>query len=99
MLHLSKIWGFYYRRSLIRGTDARIIMGKDEAALNSCGARKRGEADPEDLSGNLIVQLGTATEELNRTWYERTPAGASRMSSAALSIRPFPGWRQPSTVS
>ena len=27
---------------------------------------------PEDLSGNLIVQLGTATEELNRTWYERS---------------------------
>ena len=32
---------------------------------------KRGEAEPEDLSGNLIVQLGTATEELNRSWYER----------------------------
>ena len=32
---------------------------------------KRGEADPQDLSGNLIVQLGTATEELNRSWYER----------------------------
>jgi hypothetical protein len=28
--------------------------------------------EPEDLSGNLIVQLGTATEELNRTWYERS---------------------------
>ena len=35
------------------------------------GARKRGEAEPEDLSGNLIVQLGTATEDLNRSWYER----------------------------
>jgi predicted phage-related endonuclease len=32
---------------------------------------KRGEADPPDLSSNLIVQLGTVTEELNRTWYER----------------------------
>src|SRR3954471_12436886 len=32
---------------------------------------KRGEADPEDLSGSLIVQLGTVTEELNRSWYER----------------------------
>jgi hypothetical protein len=29
------------------------------------------EAEPEDLSGNLIVQLGAATEELNRSWYER----------------------------
>jgi hypothetical protein len=34
-------------------------------------AEKRGEAEPEDLSGNLIVQLGSATEELNRSWYER----------------------------
>ncbi len=24
-----------------------------------------------DLSDNLIVQLGTITEELNRTWYQR----------------------------
>jgi predicted phage-related endonuclease len=27
--------------------------------------------EPEDLSGNLLVQLGNATEELNRRWYER----------------------------
>jgi hypothetical protein len=32
---------------------------------------KRGVAEPEDLSGNLIVQLGLATEDLNRQWYER----------------------------
>jgi predicted phage-related endonuclease len=32
---------------------------------------KRGEIEPEDLSGNLIVQLGIATEPLNRHWYER----------------------------
>jgi predicted phage-related endonuclease len=32
---------------------------------------KRGEAEPEDLSGNLIVQLGVATEQLNRHSYER----------------------------
>jgi predicted phage-related endonuclease len=31
---------------------------------------KRGEVEPQDLSGNLIVQLGLATEELNRRWYE-----------------------------
>ena len=32
---------------------------------------KRGEVEPEDLSGNLIVQLGVVTEPLNRHWYER----------------------------
>src|SRR5438105_6395935 len=59
------------RRTFIGGSDARIIMGSDEAALVRLWQEKRGEAEPEDLSGNLIVQLGAATEELNRSWYER----------------------------
>src|SRR5258705_5272988 len=59
------------RRSFIGGSDARIIMGADEAALLRLWREKRGEVEPEDLSGNLIVQLGTATEQLNRHWYER----------------------------
>ena len=61
----------FARRSFIGGSDARIILSNDEAALIRLWREKRGEAEPEDLSGNLIVQLGTATEELNRTWYER----------------------------
>ena len=60
-----------HRRSFIGGSDARIIMGNDEATLIRLWREKRGEVEPEDLSGNLIVQLGTATEELNRSWYER----------------------------
>jgi predicted phage-related endonuclease len=59
------------RRFFIGGSDARIIMGDDEATLLRLWREKRGEAEPEDLSSNLIVQLGTATEELNRHWYER----------------------------
>lgn len=59
------------RRCFVGGSDARIIMGSDEAALVRLWREKRGVAEPEDLSGNLIVQLGTVTEELNRTWYER----------------------------
>jgi hypothetical protein len=59
------------RRSFIGGSDARIIMGGDEAALVRLWREKRAEVGPEDLSGNLIVQLGRATEELNRSWYER----------------------------
>jgi predicted phage-related endonuclease len=65
----SRVWTD--RRHFIGGSDARIIMGNDEAALVHLWREKRGEAEPEDLSGNLIVQLGTATEELNRSWYER----------------------------
>jgi predicted phage-related endonuclease len=58
------------RRSFIGGSDARIIMGDDEAALLRLWQEKRGEIEPEDLSGNLVVQLGLVTEELNRRWYE-----------------------------
>ena len=58
------------RRHFIGGSDVRIIMGNDEAALLRLWREKRGEVEPEDLSRNLIVQLGTVTEELNRAWYE-----------------------------
>jgi predicted phage-related endonuclease len=58
------------RRYFVGGSDARIIMGDDEGALRRLWREKRGEVEPEDLSGNLIVQLGVATEELNRRWYE-----------------------------
>lgn len=58
------------RRHFVGGSDARIIMGNDEAALIRLWREKRGEAEPEDLSGNLIVRLGTVTEDLNRVWYE-----------------------------
>ena len=59
------------RGTFIGGSDARIIMGNDEAALTRLWREKRGEVGPEDLSGNLIVQLGNVTEDLNRSWYER----------------------------
>jgi putative phage-type endonuclease len=67
------MWTSFYesRRSFVGGSDARIIMGSDEVALLRLWREKRGEAEPDDLSGNLVVQLGTATEDLNRTWYER----------------------------
>src|SRR6201988_3846627 len=58
------------RRTLIGGSDARIIVGDDEAALFRFWREKRGEIEPEDLSGNLLVQLGVVTEELNRRWCE-----------------------------
>jgi hypothetical protein len=59
------------RRLFIGGSDARIIMSGNEAALIRLWREKRGEIEPDDLSDNLVVQLGVATEALNRTWYER----------------------------
>ncbi len=47
------------RRFFIGGSDARIIMGDDEQALLSLWREKRGEVEPKDLSGNLVVQLGS----------------------------------------
>jgi predicted phage-related endonuclease len=51
------------RRYFIGGSDARIILGDDEAALLRLWQEKRGEIEPEDLSGNLVVQLGVAPRQ------------------------------------
>jgi hypothetical protein len=59
------------RHHFIGGSDARVIMGSDEAALIRLWKEKRGDAEPEDFSDNLVAQLGHATEALNRCWYER----------------------------
>nr|WP_233288202.1 YqaJ viral recombinase family protein [Bradyrhizobium brasilense] len=58
------------RRAFIGGSDARIIMGDDQDKLVRLWREKRGELAPEDFSRNLIVQLGIATENLNRNWYQ-----------------------------
>src|SRR5262249_8599103 len=85
------------RRAFIGGSDARIISS-DEAALIQLWREKRGEANPEDLSGNLVVQLGAATEELNRSWYERNTG--RRVTDVQHRVRHslFPGWWRPSTA-
>ncbi|WP_439375553.1 YqaJ viral recombinase family protein [Bradyrhizobium sp. DASA03120] len=46
-------------------------MGDNEADLLRLWREKRGEAEPPDLSGDLLVQLGSVTEGLNRRWYEK----------------------------
>lgn len=66
-------------------------MGSDEAMLVRLWREKRGEVEPEDLSGNLIVQLGTVTEDLNRRWYERNTGHAIRDVQRRLQ-HPVIGW-------
>ena len=34
------------------------LLGDDESALVRLWREKRGEVEPQDLSGNLVVQLG-----------------------------------------
>jgi predicted phage-related endonuclease len=43
--------GVPHRRSFVGGSDARIIMGSDEAALIRLWREKRGEAAPRGLIG------------------------------------------------
>jgi predicted phage-related endonuclease len=69
-MHTEIITDSGNRRRFIGGSEARVIMGESEAALRRLWREKRGEVEPEDLTGNLIVQLGLVTEELNRRWYE-----------------------------
>jgi predicted phage-related endonuclease len=66
----------FSRRPFIGGSDARIIMGSDEEVLIRLWREKRGEVAPEDLSDNLVVQLGVVTEALNRAWFERNTSKA-----------------------
>jgi predicted phage-related endonuclease len=73
---VSKSVNSFDRRHFIGGSDARIIMGQDEKVLIRLWQEKRGEIEPEDLSANLIVQLGLVTEDLNRQWYERNTGNA-----------------------
>jgi len=68
--HLTRNSRRANRQTFIGGSDARIVMGSNEAALLRLWREKRGEVEQEDFSGNLLVQLGLATEELNRRWYE-----------------------------
>ena len=50
------------RRSFIGGSDARIIMGDDEAALMRLWREKRGEVEPEDLPATSLFSWGRHRE-------------------------------------
>src|SRR5262245_9075644 len=63
------------RRCFVSGSDARIIMGKDAAALLRLRPEGREEVERADLSGNLIAPLAVATRNLNRRWYEAIAGG------------------------
>ena len=69
-------------------------MGDDEGALLRLWRGSVARWSPRDLSANLIVQFGTATEHLNRHWYERSSARCR----ARCFIRSNGGWRPPSTA-
>lgn len=59
-------------RSLgIGGSDANIILSGNAEFVRKLWLEKRGEAEPEDLSGILQVALGNWTEAFNRQWFNK----------------------------
>ena len=83
-IHRNKPQFAVPRRHSIGDSEARIIIVEDEAALIRLWQQKRGEAEPEDLSVNLTVQLGLTTEDLIGAATTADTGRRSRMSSANL---------------
>jgi predicted phage-related endonuclease len=79
-----------HRRSFIGGSDARIIMGTDEAALVRLRQERRGDAEPPDYSENLFVQLGVDTEPLNRRWFEKATGQVIKNVQSWVQYRVWP---------
>lgn len=59
------------RKDAIGGSDANVIMSGNEERILRLWREKRGEAEPEDLSDILAVQMGSFTEPLNVHWFEK----------------------------
>lgn len=59
------------RKGALGGSDANTIMGGNDDKLLRLWREKRGEAEPEDLSDILAVQMGSFTEPLNVAWFEK----------------------------
>jgi hypothetical protein len=60
-----------------RTGESRRTMGHDQAAQLRLWREKRGESEPEDLSGKLVVQLGVATEKQNPRWHQANTGQAA----------------------
>jgi predicted phage-related endonuclease len=59
------------RRNYVGASDANILMGGDPEKIHQLWLEKTGQAEPEDLSDNLLVQMGVFTEPLNIFWFEK----------------------------
>ena len=57
------------RQGFIGGSDMNVIMNKDWHEL---WLVKTGKKEPEDLSDNLAVQLGSYTEQFNIDWFAKS---------------------------
>ena len=86
------------RRHFIGGSDARIIMSPDEAALIRLWKEKRGEAEPEDLQLGVAhqgAQLGLVARFSDRPrrfrclWFAQTHSVSGEKIDAGASENTF----------
>jgi predicted phage-related endonuclease len=80
------------RSECVGGSDANIILGGSPERLLRLWREKRGEASPEDLSGNLAVMLGCWTEAFNRQWFEQSTGLTISRCGEAIRCHEHP-WR------
>jgi predicted phage-related endonuclease len=59
------------RMTSIGGSDANTLMSGDKERIRNLWLEKRGEREPDDLSDVLMVQMGSFTEPLNISWFEK----------------------------
>lgn len=85
------------RRDAIGGSDANTIMSGDEKRLLRLWKEKRGEVEPEDLSDNLAVQMGSFTEPLNIAWFEKN-TGMTVKSQGIIARRDWQGHPMAATL-
>ena len=85
------------RRNFIGGSDARIIMGNDEAGLLRLWREKRGRGRTRGFVGNLYSAAGVVTEDLNRRWYEANSGQVVTSTfNGKFATQPSAGWERPS---
>ena len=63
-----------FRRKLIGGSDANIIMSGDPDKVLRLWKEKTGQEEPENLDDELRVQMGVFTEPFNVFWFEKKTA-------------------------
>jgi hypothetical protein len=79
----ARIW-------FVTGSEAQIILGKNEQALLTLWRAKRYELAPKDTLGDVDTQLNAATANLNRHWCERIAGYA--ISGRRRVVHPVHRW-------
>lgn len=61
-----------FRKTVIGGSDANILMSGDNDKIFALWQEKCGDKEADDLSDVLPVQMGVWTEAFNRVWFTKT---------------------------